>query len=148
MPWGISDGPFAIASPPLLTQQRLTLPASISSSHASLPKGHNFSGVLGFAHGVSRFFSSIASSFLVRNELLKGSPILGGLQSGTESAFREHPKIAALPATILFGSEDQIVYTDKYACDEIVEPYAEGHDHFSVCKPNYIYKRPLEFVKP
>jgi pimeloyl-ACP methyl ester carboxylesterase len=110
--------------------------------------GTNFSGALGFAHGVSRFFSAIASSYLVRNELLKGSPILAGLQSGTESVFRAHPKIRALPAKILFGTEDQVVYTDKYACDEIVEPYAEGHDHFSVCKPSYIYKRPLEFVKP
>jgi pimeloyl-ACP methyl ester carboxylesterase len=110
--------------------------------------GTNFSGVLGFAHGVSRFFSAIASAFLVRNELLKGSPILEGLQFGTESAFRQHPKVSALPATILFGTKDQVVYTDKYACDEIVEPYAEGHDHFSVCKPSYIYRRPLEFVKP
>jgi len=40
MPWGTSDRPFAIASPPLLTQERLTLTASISSSHAGLPKGH------------------------------------------------------------------------------------------------------------
>jgi hypothetical protein len=109
--------------------------------------GTNFSGALGFVHGISHFFSAIASSSLVRNELLQGSPILSGLQAGTEAAFKNHPKISALPAKILFGTEDQVVYTDKYACDEIVEPYPYGHDHFSVCKPKYTYKRPLEFVR-
>jgi|HubBroStandDraft_6_1064221.scaffolds.fasta_scaffold222158_2 pimeloyl-ACP methyl ester carboxylesterase len=110
--------------------------------------GTNFSGVLGFVHGVSSFFSALASSSLVRNELLQESPILKALRSGTEQACTSYPNIHALSAQILFGSQDQVVYTDKYDCDEFAEPFAEDHDHFSVCKPKYAYKRPLEFVRP
>jgi hypothetical protein len=110
--------------------------------------GTNFSGVVGFVGNLSHFFSALASSSLVRNELLRGSPVLCSLQTGTDLAYRDHPNIHALTAKILFGSNDQIVYTDKYGCDEIIEPFAEGHDHFSVCKPKHTYMRPLEFVKP
>src|SRR5271157_3903780 len=40
IPCGISGGSFAIASPPLFKQERLTLAAAVTSSHAALPKGH------------------------------------------------------------------------------------------------------------
>src|SRR3974377_479512 len=40
MPWGSSGDSFAIASPPLFKQERLTLAAAVTSSHAALPKGH------------------------------------------------------------------------------------------------------------
>ena len=110
--------------------------------------GTNFSGVLGFVHGVSSFFSAIAASSLVRNELKKGSPILANLQTGTNQAFVEHRGIRALPAKVLFGDHDQVVYTEIYTCDQMDVPFAVGHDHFSVCKPRYIYKRPLAFVRP
>jgi pimeloyl-ACP methyl ester carboxylesterase len=109
--------------------------------------GTNFSGLLGFVDSVSSLFSAIASSSVVRNELVKNSPILTGLQTGTEAAHKDHRAIAVFSAEILFGTDDHVVYVDKYGCDEIVEPYAEDHNHVSVCKPRYIYKRPLEFVK-
>jgi hypothetical protein len=110
--------------------------------------GTNFSGFLGFMHGVSGFFSAIASSSLVRNELVKGSPILENLHTGTDRAHDTYDGIRAVPAKVLFGDHDQVVYTEIYTCDDMEEPFAIGHDHFSVCKPRYVYKRPLGFVRP
>jgi hypothetical protein len=109
--------------------------------------GTNFSGRLGFVSTLSHFFAAIAASSVVRNELLHDSPILRQIQTATEATCEEYPGISALQARVLFGTRDQVVYTGSYACDEIVEPYERGKDHFSVCKPSRFYLRPLQFVK-
>jgi hypothetical protein len=110
--------------------------------------GTNFAGLLGFAHGVSRLVAAIASSSTARNDLRPGSGPLRDVKEGTEAARKNHPEVLALTARILFGSDDHVVTTSKYDSDLMVEPYAEDHTHTSVCKPTYVYKRPLEFVKP
>ncbi len=110
--------------------------------------GTNFAGLLGFAHGVSSLIAAIAASSTARNDLRSGSETLKDLKLGTEGARKNHPEVPALTAQLLFGTDDHVVTTSKYEEDEIVEPYAEGHTHTSVCKPTYVYKRPLEFVKP
>src|SRR6266404_7246123 len=56
---------------------------------ASACGGTNLSGVWGFVHGFIRYFAALASSSVVRNELLKGSPILDGLQKGTQLAYEK-----------------------------------------------------------
>jgi pimeloyl-ACP methyl ester carboxylesterase len=110
--------------------------------------GTNFAGLLGFAHGASRLIAAIASSSTARNELLPTSQTLKDLKEGTQAGQENHPEVQAMTARILFGSDDHVVSTTKYEEDEMVEPYAEGHTHSSICKPTYVYKRPLELVRP
>lgn len=110
--------------------------------------GTNFAGLLGFTHGVSRLIAAIAASSTARNDLGPDSPTLRDLKEGTEQARKDYRTVSALTARILFGTDDHVVFTRKYEDDEMIEPYAEDHSHTSVCKPTYIYKRPLELVKP
>jgi pimeloyl-ACP methyl ester carboxylesterase len=119
----------------LNSQLRLFAPACM---------GTNFSSLLGFATSLSALVSAIASSSLVRNELLPNSPILRPIESETENAYAKFPGISGLGAKVLFGDQDQVVYTASYKCDEIA--YAKDQDHFSICKPHFMYLRPLEFV--
>ncbi|SRR6266446_51303 len=119
----------------LSSQLRLFAPACM---------GTNFSSFLGFATSLSHLVSAIASSFLVRNELLPNSPVLRPIESETENAHSKFQQIPCFPAKVLFGDHDQVVYTASYKCDEI--DYENGQDHFSICKPDFWYLRPLEFV--
>jgi len=108
--------------------------------------GTNFSSWFGFGMSFSTLISALAASSLVRNELLPESPILKQIQSETETAHKGFPSMRALTAKVLFGDRDQVVYTGAYNCDGVF--YERGQDHFSICKPKYIYRRPLEFVSP
>ena len=119
----------------LSSQLRLFAPACM---------GTNLSSLLGFATSLSTLVSAIASSSLVRNELLPNSPILRPIESETENASAKFQGIPGFAAKVLFGDHDQVVYTASYKCDEIA--YANGQDHFSICKPDFSYLRPLEFV--
>jgi hypothetical protein len=119
----------------LSSQLRLFAPACM---------GTNFSSLLGFATSLSSLVSAIISSSLVRNELLPNSPVLRPIESETENASAKFQGISSLAAKVLFGDRDQVVYTASYKCDEIA--YANGQDHPSVCKPDFKYLRPLEFV--
>jgi hypothetical protein len=107
-------------------------------------RGTNFSSWVGFLSSFSLFVSAMAASVLVRNELLPESPVLKTLQRGTEKAHAEFSEIRSLFTRPLFGVPDQIVFSESYQGEE---PFWDvGHDHFSVCKPDYLHKRPLEFV--
>jgi len=106
--------------------------------------GTNFSSLLGFATSISSLVSAIASSLLVRNELLPNSPVLGQIRKETEGALASEYQVPASAAKVLFGDSDQVVYTAAYNCDEI--EYVRGQDHFGVCKPHSEYVKPLEFV--
>ena len=107
--------------------------------------GTNFSALVGFATSLSSLVAAIGASSLVRNELLAGSPILNAIECGTKDAFNSLGRMNGLAARNLFGVPDQIVYAKGY--DEIDETeYEEGKDHFTICKPSYVYKRPLTFV--
>jgi hypothetical protein len=106
--------------------------------------GTNFSSLLGFATSLSSLVSAVASSLLVRNELLPNSPVLEQIRAETEGPLASQYPVPASAAKVLFGSRDQVVYTASYNCDEI--EYAIGHDHFSVCKPRSEYLKPLAFV--
>jgi hypothetical protein len=119
----------------LNSQLRLFAPACM---------GTNFSSLLGFATSLSTLASAIAASSLVRNELLPNSPILRPIESETENASTKFPQISGFAAKVLFGDSDQVVYTASYKCDDIA--YEDGRDHFSICKPDFDYLRPLEFV--
>jgi pimeloyl-ACP methyl ester carboxylesterase len=107
-------------------------------------KGTNFSSWAGFLTSFAHLVSAIAASSLVRNELMPESPVLRTLEAGTEKAHADFGEIRALYTRPLFGVPDQIVYSESYQGEE---PFWDrGYDHFSVCKPEYAHKRPLEFV--
>jgi hypothetical protein len=120
----------------LNSQLRLFAPACM---------GTNFSSLLGFATSFS-LISAIASSSLVRNELKPNSPILEPLKTGTENASAKFREIHGFKAKVLFGEHDQVVHTEAYDCDDIDPDFPTGHDHTSVCKPEFKYLKPLEFV--
>jgi pimeloyl-ACP methyl ester carboxylesterase len=107
-------------------------------------RGTNFSSLAGFLTSLSHVVSALTASFLVRNELLKDSPVLMSLQAGTESAHEEFGQVRSLYTRPIFGIPDQIVYSESYKEEELL--WDEGYDHFGVCKPNYVHIRPLEFV--
>jgi hypothetical protein len=106
--------------------------------------GTNFSSWAGFITSFSLLVSAITSTSLVRNELLPDSTVLKNLQSGTEKAHSEFGGIRSLFTNPLFGVPDQIVVSDSYAGEKLL--WERGRDHFSICKPDYTHKRPLEFV--
>jgi hypothetical protein len=106
--------------------------------------GTNFSSWAGFLTSFSHLVSAITASSLVRNELLPASPVLNTLRTGTEQAHAEFREVRSLYTRPLFGVPDQIVYSESYQGEEPL--WDEGYDHFTVCKPDYTHKRPLEFV--
>ncbi len=107
-------------------------------------RGTNFSSLLGFVTSFSTLISAIASTSLVRNELLKNSPVLTQIREDTGTARTKFPEVPSFTANVLFGDLDQVVYTVSYGWDRVKT--AKGHDHFSICKPHFRYLRPLEFV--
>jgi hypothetical protein len=107
--------------------------------------GTNFSSWYGFLTSFSHFVSALTSTSLVRNELSPESTVLENLKSGTEQAHGDFPHVRALYTQPLFGVPDQIVVSDSYQGEAIL--WDKGYDHFTVCKPNYTHKRPLEFVR-
>jgi pimeloyl-ACP methyl ester carboxylesterase len=107
--------------------------------------GTNFSSWIGFLNSYSFLVSAITSSLLVRNELRPGSTVLSTLQRETEDAHVKFPTVRAFYAEPLFGVPDQIVTSQSYR-GELIH-WEQNSDHFAVCKPKYLYKRPLEFVK-
>ena len=106
--------------------------------------GTNFSSLLGFATSFSTLIAAVASSSLVRNELLKDSPVLTQIREETDKARTKFPNVPSFTANVLFGVPDQVVYTVSYSWDDTKT--LKGHDHFSICKPQFSYLRPLEFV--
>jgi hypothetical protein len=106
--------------------------------------GTNFSSLLGFATSLSSLVYAIASSSLVRNELRPNSAILRPIETQTENASAKFKEVSGFTAKVLFGNPDQVVNTASYKCDQI--EYADGRDHSSVCKPDFKYLRPLEFI--
>jgi len=107
-------------------------------------RGTNFSSLVGFVASLSHLVSAVTASFLVRNELLKDSPVLTTLQAGTEAAHADFGHVRSLFAQPVFGDKDQIVYTESYKEEALL--WDVGYDHFGVCKPDYTHRRPLEFV--
>jgi hypothetical protein len=108
-------------------------------------RGTNFSSLIGFLTALSRLVYAVSVSPLVRNELLHDSPVLSTLQAGTEQAHARFREIRSLYTRPIFGVPDQIVYSESYQGEEPL--WDEGYDHFSVCKPSYTHKLPLEFVR-
>ena len=107
--------------------------------------GTNLSSWIGFIASYSFLISAISASSLVRNELRPDSTVLSTLKSGTEKAHAQYPEVEALYAEPLFGNSDQIVVSDSYQGEKI--HWEPGCDHFAICKPKYVYTRPLDFVK-
>ena len=107
-------------------------------------RGTNFSSLVGFLTSLSHLVSALTSTFLVRNELLKDSPVLTTLQAATEAAHAEFETVRSLFTQPMFGDSDQIVYAESYREETLL--WDVGHDHFSVCKPDYLHQVPLEFV--
>jgi pimeloyl-ACP methyl ester carboxylesterase len=106
--------------------------------------GTNFSSWAGFISSFSLLISAITATSLVRNELLPDSGVLKNLQSGTEKAHATFIGVRSLFTNPLFGVPDQIVVSDSYAGEKLL--WERRRDHFSICKPDYAHRRPLEFV--
>lgn len=81
----------------------------------------------------------------IHDDVKEGSARLEKLQERTEELSEKHPEWTCLRARTIFGTLEEIVYMDRYACDATPE-FVEGQDHTSICKPNPAYTRPLEFV--
>jgi pimeloyl-ACP methyl ester carboxylesterase len=106
--------------------------------------GTNFSSWVGFLTSFSTFVAALTATSLVRNELLPTSPVLLALKDGTEKAHAESPNVSALYTRPIFGIPDQVVISDSYRGEK--PWWDKGHDHFTICKPNYLHLRPLEFA--
>jgi hypothetical protein len=107
--------------------------------------GTNFSSWIGFITSYSFLLSAITASLLVRNELRPDSIVLSTLKVGTEKAHAQYPGVEAFYAEPLFGVPDQIVVSESYQGEKI--HWEQSCDHFGICKPKYVYTRPLDFVK-
>jgi len=108
-------------------------------------RGVNFSTWIGFLMSFSKLVSALSTSFLVRNELERDSPVLLSLQAGTESAHAEFRKVRSLYTEPIFGVPDQVVYTESYKEEAL--KFDHGFDHFSICTLSHEHLTPLEFVK-
>lgn len=107
--------------------------------------GINFSSKIGFLSSFSSFVAAITATSVVKNELVHTSPVLTQLRAGTEQAHAASPQVRSLYTQPLFGVTDQVVFSDSYQGEEPL--WDKGYDHFSICKPDYLHLRPLEFVK-
>jgi len=93
---------------------------------------------------LNHFLRVAASSNAVFKELAMGSSRLAELRRRTEDIARTE-EWRALRANMLFGSDEEIVYMERYDCDPEIG-IVESRDHTSVCKPTPAYRTPLEFA--
>jgi len=104
-------------------------------------------GTLGLVRSLP-IIRGITGAYLRSNPLYQNlrhdSPTILDLKEATEELWKQY-KFAALKASSLFGTNEEIVYVGGYSHDEEV-PTVSGHDHVSVCKPRPDYLKPLEFV--
>ena len=73
---------------------------------------------------------------------MKDRKFLEQVEKITFECYKESPKTPAYSAHILFGREEQVVVRQRYIQDFRHKPQ-EGKDHFSICKPDCSYSRPL-----
>jgi len=92
----------------------------------------------------SHLIEPIVKSNTIVRQLQAESPKLIQLKEGTERLARSS-NYPALIAHVLFGEYEQVVERDKFELDELEGP-APGQDHWSICKPNYSYLLPIDFV--
>ena len=93
---------------------------------------------------LNHFLRVTVTANAVVEELTVGSSRLAELRRRTEE-FASHEDWSALRASMLFGSNEDIVYMERYDCDPEIK-IVELRDHTSVCKPEPAYRTPLEFV--
>lgn len=74
---------------------------------------------------------------------LSGEKLLEKLRRKTEANARRHKSQLAFRARILWGRKDYVVNPEKYRDD--VEVF-EDSTHTKICKPDYSYVVPLEWV--
>jgi pimeloyl-ACP methyl ester carboxylesterase len=63
----------------------------------------------------------------------------------TLEARKDHADHTGLWAKVIFGSEEDVVTPVKWPGDDQV-PEEVGQDHLSICKPTWMYDRPITFV--
>ncbi len=80
------------------------------------------------------------------HDLKSGSPFLNQLRIDTEKFALDFPQPQAFKAKSYFGEKDRIVCISEYASDA-QSVLIRDKGHLSVCKPNRLYKEPLEHVK-
>jgi alpha-beta hydrolase superfamily lysophospholipase len=126
--------------PPILAADlRLFSPASA---------GFQASGWLGLlraspAWAVVRLHLSRSSAF---NDLQQDSIILRETRSRTEALVgADRDRFSALRADVLWANPDEVVVTECYTTDRS-EDCIDGQNHQSVCKPNWGYLEPWQFV--
>jgi pimeloyl-ACP methyl ester carboxylesterase len=73
---------------------------------------------------------------------MKDKTFLQQVEKITWECYKQSPKTPAYSAHVLFGSDEQVVVRQKYVQDCRHTPQS-GKDHFSICKPNASYSRPL-----
>ena len=94
---------------------------------------------------LGRFLKPVLKSNPVHEELQADSERLLDLRRRTEALAAKFEWMESLRGHLIFGAKENIVYMDRYDCDPVYE-IIEGHDHRSICKPNRLYRKPLEFV--
>jgi pimeloyl-ACP methyl ester carboxylesterase len=99
-------------------------------------------GVAAVISGVRRLIEVFIAHSPSGTEM-KDKTFLMGVQEHTMTCYNESPKTPAYTAHILFGQNEQVVVRRKYVQDCRHEPES-GKDHFSICKPDFSYPRPLK----
>lgn len=95
---------------------------------------------------LSDIFNSLLSLSVAYIELQKDSPVLRSIQETTDHIIEPFPYLSGFRAYPIFGAKDRIVYIGEYEQDHPAR-IVDGHDHTSICKPNRLYKEPIESVR-
>lgn len=89
--------------------------------------------------------TAIANISPVFADLLPQSALIVDLQARTKELLTAYPTISSLRARNLFGEDERIVEPLDYDGD-LETKYINGVGHTGVCKPNYAFLKPLEFL--
>jgi hypothetical protein len=94
-------------------------------------------------------WGALLNSFLLfsrsYSDIQKGSTLLQGLKSETETFAQQNPDLKCLHPRLLFGRLKDLVVPGGFACDYPSE-FEDGVGHMGICKPTQQFLKPLEFI--
>jgi hypothetical protein len=96
---------------------------------------------VGYVEALIAPFLGSSSAFVE----MKGKELLNQIEKDTSTFIAKSPKLAALRARVLFGTDENVVVMGEFTSD-LPEPPEAGRNHASICKPESAYERPLQFA--
>jgi len=116
--------------------------------------GFSPSGWTGVAFHVSqelrigRILEAAMYRYRAYSHLRPNSHAVTEVRQITEHLASLYPSIGPLSAHLLWGDEEQVVESGRYACDLATnEHYEPQKSHKDICKPTSFYKLPLNFIE-